>query len=114
MVTQFVTCDFADCPMNEARTCRSPFVKVSQDASCLTREDPPVALKAQTENYVEIKTCACFSCNNWEEDSNGNGCCGYGSSLHFRDRTDSEKLKAKCKEFDDQIGQPPAYNATGL
>ncbi len=114
MITQFITCDFTSCPMNENKTCRSPYIEINKDALCITNEDPPVGLKTQSENYVEVKTCACFSCNNWEEDSNGKGCCGYGSSLHFRDRTDSDKPKAKCKEFDGQIDQPPAYNATGL
>jgi hypothetical protein len=107
MSLQFIACKAEDCPLNQDRQCRAPFIMVGPDGRCLMRDDHvPAGPKSATENYVDLRACQCSGCDFWERDeANQSGKCGFGADLAFA--YDSSKALAGpyCLEFAGQVSR---------
>lgn len=99
MSLQFISCTDTTCPMNKMKQCRAPWIFVDKDGRCSIREGGPHENKSDVEAYVDLKTCDCSSCNNWETNVDGKGVCGFSGTLFFNP-------KNICNEFEKQIGEP--------
>jgi hypothetical protein len=107
-MTCFVTCATTDCPMNEGKQCRAPFIAIDGVGRCFTKEAGPHANKFQTENYVDVRACENSKCNHWEQDKVTDvGICGFAADLMFvlRKGEAGENL-AVCSNFNSQIEEP--------
>lgn len=101
MIT-FVTCSATSCPSNKSKSCRAKRISVSEKGVCSSFNQ--AVDQSPTENYVNIESCACHKCDNWEVDEVTNlGKCGASSQqLHFESTNDGPM----CLNFKNQIGQP--------
>jgi hypothetical protein len=99
MSMQFISCNDVDCPLNESKQCRAPFIFVAADGTCSVRNSGPYDNKAEVESYVNLKRCECTKCDHWEEDAMGEGSCGFRGNLFFT-------AVNICHEFEKQIGEP--------
>ena len=107
---QFIGCNDDECPLNQDRQCRAPWIAVDSDGNCITRSKGPFDNKSETERYVELSSCSCTSCVLWEreDDDSDEGRCGAGKDLHFVPRD----AGVKCLEFEKQIDEPDPFSTT--
>lgn len=127
MISQFVSCNATSCPLNEQKQCRAPFIAIDADGRCKIMKGGPFDNKAQTENYVEIRSCDCEGCSFFERDEVTNdGQCGQREDLFFsivqnitpkmnnlKDQVivaEGKDLPPVCYTFAKQI-KPPGYAA---
>ena len=110
---QFVSCNDESCPFNTQRTCRAPWLTVDENGKCMIRENGPFTTPSATEQYVEIRSCSCQKCNNWEVDeATGVGTCGLRDSLAFvwhknpDVKETDQALGPVCTVYEKQIAQP--------
>lgn len=120
MSLQFVACNAVDCPMNEGKQCRSPWIMVDKDGKCAIR-DQPMTDKSQVETYVEIKECRCKSCDQWElNEVNKMGQCGFREDLFFRLRKTLDYKNKVCMAgpfcftYEKQIDEPDPFAASNV
>jgi len=112
---EFVFCTVSSCPLNVDNQCRSKFINVGMDGSCLTCSAETKPESSETPRHVEIRSCLCGQCDHWESDANGNPLCGFADSLSFEGRPTEEvpdRKKARkegkpmCSVFLKKVDQP--------
>lgn len=116
MSMRFVACSAIDCPMNQEKQCRAPFIMVDKEGYCIIKGNGPHDMKSITESYVDIRECRCKDCNNWEidkmlsDETREIGVCGLGLDLFFTKRDVLGTSCAKCNTFEKQISKPGFSN----
>lgn len=118
MSTQFIACTADECPLNEDRQCRAPWIAVDEDGRCMILDTGPYDDKSPTEKYVELKGCKCSDCNHYEIDKETlRGDCGLGEDLFFKmlevkddhDPKRGQRDGPFCHAYDKQISKTPAF-----
>jgi hypothetical protein len=104
---QFVGCSATECPFNEMKQCRAPYITMDKEGKCMIMDGGPFEGKAEIERHVEIRSCACETCAHFERDELTNvGGCGLYEPLFFS-RTLSQEGGPVCSTFAKQIDAPP-------
>jgi hypothetical protein len=115
MSIQFVACACLDCPMNEGKQCRAPFIFVDKNGLCTIKDNGPYDNKSAMERYVDLQECHCDRCRHWEMDeATQMGQCGFRSDLFFNKEVSTlvsgsgaeQRVSSKCEEFAKQIPEP--------
>lgn len=121
MSIQFISCNAEECPLNEDKQCRAPWIVADESGKCLIRANGPYDGKSETEKYVDLMECRCEQCRHWERDqSTLLGQCGLGTDLFFNlkwvenpaDPENPTPVGPVCNDYDKQISEPPPYSAT--